>query len=116
MNAATYRAMVFLLASSWAGAEPSEEKTMRAQINALVLDDLKNGSAPKPVLPISKDGPKQELHTLDPVERATPAVVLPKIGVEAERITKLKQDMAEQDHLIAQEAKHTEPSALDSAL
>jgi len=113
-------AFLFLvLPLPFAGAEPSEstaEPDMRAKINVLVLDDLKNGSAPKPVQLAVKNAAKEDLAAGIKGEITGPVIVLPKVVVEAERITKLKQDLATQDHLIAQETKCTEPTVLDNVL
>jgi len=116
MSGRVYPAVFVLIALPLASAEPMAEKDMRAQINALVLDDLKNGSAPKPVKPVGTNAAKEESRQIDREESTGPVVVLPKVVVEAERVTKLKQELAAQDHLMAQEAKYTEPTVLDGVL
>lgn len=47
---------------------------------------------------------------------AQPATVLPKVEVRKGRITKLDQDLAQEDQQIAREKKNAKPTELDKAL
>jgi hypothetical protein len=124
---------VFAVANAEDAAAPASAKDM---LKARLAEESKNptpktGTAP-PITPtatasaaaaeadknplLAKPVPAVTPETEKPKPAAEPPAVLPKVEVKKGRITKLDQQLAQQDEEIAREKKNTKISDVDKAL